>query len=55
MYIVMDGVVRVEKDGDEVAKVKTGGYFGERALLKVSLLSCLIIEKIVVHVVCYPG
>ncbi len=36
-YIIYEGTVRVEVDNVEVGKLLVGGYFGERALLRLKL------------------
>ncbi len=36
-YIIYDGTIRVEVDNIEVGKLTVGGYFGERALLRLKL------------------
>jgi CRP-like cAMP-binding protein len=44
-YILVDGEVRVEKDGKEVGLLKSGEYFGEKALLSEDTRAATCVAK----------
>jgi CRP-like cAMP-binding protein len=48
-YAIEDGEVRVEKDGEEVAKLGAGDVFGEQGLLQEEERSASVIANTVVR------